>query len=842
MIEARVVSGALASKCTDCDFWRTSQTGSGLYSCNKLMGEGKGPIMFVLTTPQDEEVKQKKGFVGPEGQLLKKANKTVGITDAYYTYLCKCKPAFGANITQKEIAACGKYLIEEINQIKPKAIVVLGGAILPFFNIVGNITKVRGIPVFNKEYNCWVIPTYNPAYLANFVEQARQRKEFTQDLSLALKIVNDGGVAKPAEVNYKVAGTVAEVEKITNDLLKTEWFSFDTETDGLDYFRSKILLTSFSAQPGTGYVIPYMYPGVFDEKGQKEVKVYLDKLLSSPVKKIMQYGKFDLQMLFTANIPFKNFAFDTFLAHALLDENSLHGLDSTVPTYTDMGNYKDEVTDYIQGKIKIKDGVAPGIVRPSTIFDCPYDKLTHYAAQDADATFRLFQKFYPLLEQEGLLKLLVQVMTPLSYVLANMEYQGIGGDINYAIETATKLKAETDRAKNSILNSKQIELYKQKYAVADFNPNSPKQKTELFFDIMGLKPVKMNKVTPKQREKGVKKGSPSTDAESLRLLLEGNKIKVLEDFVILGKLKKSQEYLEDYAKILKNSYDNRIHTTFNQVRSDQGGTITGRLSSSKPNLQNIPSHDPEKAKLIRSVFVAKQGYTFVEVDYSQIEFFIWSHVSDDQVLLKYVNDDNTDIHTLIASQVFKVAKDKVSKAQRTMAKMTVYGMIYGRSNYSIAKEYGMDEDEVNRFTGGFFRAFPQATQYVEKMPILMEKQGYITNLFGRRRRSLDIYSKNIKMKESAQRQARNFPLQSGAADLIYIAMTKLYRALLPYDAKMLIQIHDSLILEIKDEELNTVVPIVKEVMENCVKLKCRLKVDVEYGKCLGDMKDWGKGI
>ena len=206
--------------------------------------------------------------------------------------------------------------------------------------------------------------------------------------------------------------------------------------------------------------------------------------------------------------------------------------------------------------------------------------------------------------------------------------------------------------------------------------------------------------------------------------------------------------------------------------------------------------------------------------------------------MEYVNNPDTDIHTQIASQVFRIPKEKISKAQRTVAKQTVYGMIYGRSTWSIAKEYGMSEDEVNRFTNGFFKAFSQATQYIEKTVMLMEKQGYVVNLFGRRRRALNIYSKDKFLKMSAQRQARNFCLQSGAADLIYVTMIKLYKTLLPYNAKILMQIHDSLIIEIKDEELNKVVLVVKKIMENAVKLKCSLKIDIEYGKCLGNMVDW----
>jgi len=533
-----------------------------------------------------------------------------------------------------------------------------------------------------------------------------------------------------------------------------------------------------------------------------------------------------------------------------------------------MGNYKNEVGKYISGKVNIlKENIMQeglhyfkvteekGVkvshkvclseaIRSSNILDCPYDELLKYSAQDADATFRLFKVFWPMLEEEGLLKLLIKVNIPLSYVLANMEYTGIGGNIEYARETADKLRNEMTLAEANILASKQVAEFMKKYQVPNnkFNVNSSNQKGKLFFDIMKLKPTKFNKVTPLQKEKGVKKGSPSTDAESLDLMLQENKIKLLEDFITIGKMKKSKEYMEEYTEILSTSVDGRIHTSFNQIKTDEGGTITGRLSSKAPNLQNIPSHNPEKAKLTRTVFSAKPGYTFIEADYKVIEFRIWAHASNDSKMLEFLNDPKADIHKKIASQAYKLPEEQITKTLRDVAKMTVYGMIYGRSTYSIAKEYGMDEDEVNRFVNGFFRMFPQATEYIEKNIALMEKQGYITNIFGRRRRVLNIYSKDKKLKEAAQRQTRNFPLQSGAADLIFVAMVKLFKALLPYDAKLILQIHDSLIVEIKDEQLNEVIPVVINIMESAVKLRCKIPVEVEIGKNLGDMKLWVPGI
>ncbi|GAG17626.1 unnamed protein product, partial [marine sediment metagenome] len=259
---------------------------------------------------------------------------------------------------------------------------------------------------------------------------------------------------------------------------------------------------------------------------------------------------------------------------------------------TDMGNYKDEVGDYISGKIKIlRDEMVAKEVgkltkyfdsegnkstkvkafRESTIFDCPYKILTTYSAQDADATFRLFKVLGPLLEKENLLKLLVKILVPLSYVLAEMEYVGIGGDKEYTHEQVTKLVAEQNRLMTQIQTSKEIVAYKEKYQVGEFNPNSPKQKKELLFDVLDLTPQKFNKPTAKERAAGKKEKKPSTDSEALTLLLEKNKCKVIEHILGLGKLKKAKDYLESYDTILRESADGRIHTSFFQY-----STVTGR--------------------------------------------------------------------------------------------------------------------------------------------------------------------------------------------------------------------------------------------------------------------------
>ena len=923
----------MSEPCRDCRLWKTSQTGNGLYSCNKMMGAGNlnADIMFVGDWPGDDELKNKLPLSGMMGQLLKRAALSVGITpeQSYYTHLCKCKPSFDAPPSKVEMNACSKYLIEEIVKVRPKVIVACGANVASTLGAKGGITQIHGqVSDFEVEFPegkfaVKVLPVYHPAYVNNFVEQAKQRKEFYHDLGKALRIAKGEPEAPTQEVDYRVAKTIADVKEICAHLIGAEWLTYDCETTGLDFFRDKILLVSFSDGPGKGYVIPYEYPGSWTAEELAIVKQEISGVLAGPSKKIMQNGRFDIQFLFANKIPIKMFAFDTCLAHYLLDENSRHGLDSIVPTYTDMGSYKDDIAKYFRGKEKVLaegftravDAKGEEIFRDSTgeevsatkahrvatILDCPYDKFVKYAAQDADATFRLYKAFWPLLEQENLLKLLVQIVTPLSYVLATMEFAGIKGDLNYVQTTSAQFKRELDALRNSIANSPQVKKYLEKYnngkkitktpikklgfdgenvlsylknkkwlteegivveafdglnpdfkvkfpatdeqyenledllyeSTGQFNTNSPLQKTRLLFDIMGLIPLKINRVTDKQRLLGKTQGNPSTDAEALEMLLAQNKIKLLEDIIAYAKIKKFQDYMLSYEELLLASPDGRIHTSYSQHT-----TKTGRLSSSRPNLQNIPKHDEKRAKLIRTTFIAREGYSLVEADYSQIEFRLWGHCSGDEILLASLNDQSADIHYQVASRVFRIPVEKVTEEQRSTAKSVVYGLMYGMSNYSLAQQHGMEEVEVNRFVNGFFSTFPKAANWMEENVTKMEQLGHLTNWVGRRRRATDIYSKVKAEKESAQRQSRNFPLQSGAADLSYMAMIRIYRMLQAYgdDARMLLQIHDSLIFEVKDSLVSELLPKIKDGMETAAVMKCSIATSVEVGKTLGNMK------
>lgn len=815
-------------KCNLCHLYKTSIAGK--YSAVKINGSGnrKSKILLVGEIPGTVEVRQKKYFMGEPGELVRKYLKSIGIDDsnAFFSSVVRCRAPQSRKPTKVEVKKCLPYLEEEIDEINPRVIGAFGNVVTYALGIGGKITSIHGSPIWSKRYNCWVLPLYHPAYVLRFTNEARQRKEFVEDLGKLNKLVKD--MPDKEKTNYKIIKTIDGAKKATEYLIKQKWFSFDIETTNLSPFKSKILCVSFSTKPNTAIVIPYQLSEIFNEKQQKIIHKLLVKILTSKSLKIAQNGKFDIKHLMYNKISVKNFAFDTMLAHYLLDESGDHHLSTLALVYTDMGQYKNEVRDYIKGKIKIGD-------RKSTILDCPLDKLFVYSAKDADVTLRIKLILERLLKEEKLEKLFYKIVVPTAVVLAHMELAGILVDKKYIDKIVVKFKYKIKELERDLQEDKYVQKYLRQKETGEFNFRSSKQLRELLFDTIGLRPVRYNKPTLRNL-----KGNPSTDADSLEMLSRDNKIILLENMMQYRKIKKFQDYILEYQKLEEESTDGRIHTDYVQSR-----TVTGRLASNKPNLQNIPSvkKEPKLAKLVRNCFVASPGYTLVEPDYGQMEFRIWAHCSKDNQLIEYINmkDDKgnpSDIHKRIASKVYRISEDKVTGHQRAIAKGTVYGIIYGRGNYSIAQEFKMIEREVERVVRGVFNEFPKAVDWIENNIRRAKDKGYVRNLFGRKRRSSDIYSTDKKKREAAERQVKNAPIQSGAADIVYLSMIKLFKEFRDSKVRLLLNVHDSLVFEVPDKELKEICKKIKDIMENVIKLRTPLTVDLSIGKKLGEMEKY----
>ena len=609
-------------------------------------------------------------------------------------------------------------------------------------------------------------------------------------------------------------------------------------------------MCSFSAQKGIAYTIPWKHPQFFKTPTERQA-VYeeLKLIYEGPQKKIFHNGKFDVQMLHSNGIEVNNFYFDTMLAHYLLDENSKHDLETVGAMFTDIGSYKDVVMDYIKGKIDIDDTTGQPWVavrvkgkitnketkRDSTIYDCPVPLLQKYSAIDSDVTFRVYEVLSPLIEKDECTDVLTKIMMPISCILAKMEFKGITLDKDYITKLAVKYQNSIEEAKQRVLGSKEVKMWYAKHPGEEFNMNSTDDKRELFYTILKLKPPKVNKVTAKQKEKGIKVGSDSTDADAMEELLVKYKLKVCEDFLKYQKVKKFGEYVAQYLKLTENP-GSIAHTSYKQH-----GTVTGRLSSVAPALQTIPKRDEEKAKELRQSFIARPGYTFLEADFSSAEFFVWGLCSQDEKLLSFLYSKDEegnwlDIHKQIASTIFHIPIKDVTKEQRNQIKTLVYGLMYGRSVYAISLAFNTSEEKAGVIMNEFFSSFPKATEWIQNQPNIAKAQGYVTSMFGRRRHLPEIYSKDEKKSEEAGRQAMNFPVQSGSADICYIAMIKIARAIENLNAFMILQIHDSIVLEVKDEILDQVTDIVRDCAEKSIEKLMLMRVGIDRGKNLGLME------
>jgi len=656
-------------KCTKCPLYKTSIAGN--FSAVKVDGAGnkQSEIMLVGEALGYDEVTQRTPFVGRAGKLLRKYLQSVGITDknAFFTNVCKCRPPDNRPPHKTEMRECFTYLDEEIKEIKPKVIGVLGNTACKAFEISSQITTIHGNEVWSEKYNCWLLPLYHPSYVMRFTNEARQRTEFVKDLGKLATLVETKNTAEIT--NYKVANSIDKVEKAINYLCKQPWVAFDIETDRFDFLNSAVVAISFSAKSKTAIVIPFQHPKVFNKEEQDKVRELLIKFFSSDVLKIAQNGKFDMKHLMAKGIEVKKFAFDTMLAHYLLDELGMHNLGALTQTYTDMQLDKNKLDEYIKTKEDT-----------NNILNAPLNLLYEYSAGDADATYRVFLKLRELITKEELDTVFYKIVMPLSYVLSHMEFTGVEVDKEYIDKITTAIKYKLKTFEGNLQRDKYVAEFKKKYDTEELNFKSPKQLRELLYDVMEIKPISFTKPS-----KTNPRGNPSTDAQTLEDLAKLTKFKVLEDLINLRKLKKLEDYISSYKKLSEESKDNRIHTIYYQA-----GTRTGRLSSSNPNLQNIPSmsKDPNNAKLVRNCLVATKGNILIEADYSQVEFRVWGDNSNDTDMIGAINNKEFDIHTQIASRVFGIPIENVTEQKRRIAKGVVYGLMYGRGTYSQRQQIG----------------------------------------------------------------------------------------------------------------------------------------------------------
>jgi DNA polymerase-1 len=640
----------------------------------------------------------------------------------------------------------------------------------------------------------------------NKVADLFRELEFSSLLNKLPESVEAAPETKPAPVieaapavktDYHLVNTPEALESLVSRLLGVKSFAFDTETDGLSPMTANLVGISVSPAPGESYYVPVGHIGMMQspQLPLNQVVERLKPIFNDVNKaKIAHNGKFDMEVLAAAGITVTNLTSDTMIAAYLLSEPAL-GLKTLA--FSKLQVEMTPITSLM--------GTGSKQIPMSRV---EIEKASDYSCADADMTGRLNDILTKELRSQDLWQLYDETEMPLVPVLLTMEENGITLDKNI-LDTMSRYFG----AQIKVLEDKICELAGQR-----FNINSPAQLGMILADVLHIDAVKK------------KSGGYSTAADILEGLRSDDRpiIGKVLDYRQLTKLKST--YI-DALPALVNPKTGRIHTSFNQTR-----TTTGRLSSSDPNLQNIPIRD-EQGRRIREAFIAPAGSLLMGVDYSQIDLRALAHLSQDENLLNAFRHDE-DIHAATAAQLYNVAPAEVTSNMRRLAKTVNFGVIYGMSGYGLEQATELSREDAGKFITAYFDKYPGVKKYLEATKEQARRMGYVQTILGRKRVIQDINSSNRQVREAAERMAINMPVQGTSADIIKKAMINLHREMLLHKlkSKMLLQVHDELVFEVPENEMAEMRQLVPEMMVNAIKLTIPLKVETKTGKNWGEME------
>ncbi|PUZ28448.1 DNA polymerase I [Chitinophaga parva] len=587
--------------------------------------------------------------------------------------------------------------------------------------------------------------------------------------------------------NYQLAQTQAELHALLDILMQHPEISFDTETTGTDANAADIVGMSFSVKSGEGWYVPTPP----DREGAINViKTFVPLFEREDVTFIGQNIKYDLIVLKWYGFSVKGKLFDTMLAHYLIEPEGRRGMDQLSAQY--LGYEPVHIEELIGKK-----GKGQGNMR-----DVALDKIKDYAAEDADITLQLKEKFAPLLTQRKVEKVFYDIETPLVKVLTDMEYEGVKVDINVLQEYSRELEKEAARAEESV--------YAQ--AGVRFNLASPKQLGEVLFEKLQLDP----------KAKKTRTGQYATGEDVLAKL--SNKHQIVEDILVFRELTKLKSTYVDALPLMVNPRTGRVHTSYNQAVA-----VTGRLSSNNPNLQNIPIRT-DRGREIRKAFVPRDpDHVLVSADYSQIELRIIAAISEDAQMISAFQQ-GLDIHATTAAKVYGVEMDAVTSDMRRNAKSVNFGIIYGVSAFGLSENLGIARSEAKTLIDNYFAQYPAIKQYMEDQISYAQRKGYVETLLGRKRWLKDINSGNAVVRGYAERNAINMPIQGTAADMIKLAMISIHDRFRKEGirSRMILQVHDELVFDVHRSELDKVKPLILEGMRNAMPLA--VPIDAEVGE------------
>lgn len=587
--------------------------------------------------------------------------------------------------------------------------------------------------------------------------------------------------------NYQLIDNEEKMAKFLVKISEQNFFCFDTETTGTDVFSADLVGMSFAWNEGESFYIPV-------PQNREEAQILVDRFKpyfeNESILKIGQNLKFDLLMLKNYGVELKGKLFDTMIAHYLLQPELRHNMDYLAEIYL---KYKTITYEELCG---------PKGKGQTSIRNVDINKLCDYAAEDADVTLKLKNILEKEIESNHLDNLFYNIEMPLMPVLAQMEFDGV------------RIDTESLNQFSVVMSEKLQLIEKEIFSLAgyEFNISSPKQVGELIFDRL--------KVVEKGRK--TKTGQYSTNEEVLESLR--GKHPVVDKILEYRGIKKLLSTYIDSLPTLINPRTGKIHTSYNQTV-----TATGRLSSSNPNLQNIPIRD-EDGKEIRKAFIADEGCIFFSADYSQIELRIMAHLSQDANMLEAFNSGQ-DVHSATAAKIYKVDIKDVTSDMRRKAKTANFGIIYGISVFGLAERLTIPRSESKELIDGYFETYPQIKTYIDKCIQIAKEKGYVETLFGRKRFLPDINSRNSIVRGFAERNTVNAPIQGTAADIIKIAMVNIHKKFKENGLKsqMILQVHDELNFNVYQDELYMVKSIVVSEMQNAIKLSVPLIADCGVG-------------
>ena len=594
------------------------------------------------------------------------------------------------------------------------------------------------------------------------------------------------------EHSYQIIQGDLGLKLLLQNLQKQPSVCFDTETTGLDALHAELVGISFSYEKGKGFYVPF-------PENQEEAQTLIEKFIpffeNESIEKIGQNLKYDLKILSNYNVTVKGKLFDTMIAHYLINPDMRHNMDILSETYL---KYSPQSIETLIGK-KGKN--------QKSMRDVELEEIKEYAVEDADVTLQLKEIFTSELDKTGTKKLFEEIEIPLVKVLADMEKEGIRVDVDFLKSLSKTLDDDIKILEANIFDT----------AGEKFNLASPKQLGDVLFDKLKIGGVKQKKT---------KTGQYATGEEILSYLAAENPI--VKDILDWRQLVKLQN---TYVEALPNQVDkitNRIHTDYMQTVA-----ATGRLSSNNPNLQNIPIRT-ERGRQIRKAFVARdENYTLVSADYSQIELRVIAALSGEENMIKAFQN-HEDIHKSTASKVFNVPLEELTREQRSHAKTVNFGIIYGVSAFGLSNQTNLSRKESADLIEAYYQTYPRLKSYIQEQIDFARENGYVQTILGRRRYLKDINSQNAIVRGGAERNAVNAPIQGSAADIIKIAMINIHEKLTSenWKSKMLLQVHDELVFDVHNDELEKIKPMIKHEMEHAFKLDVPLDVD------LGAGKDW----